>query len=90
MSIRNLILGLDSFTVSCLTIYDSLLKNAIDIIRKCDSYFITKCNRRLLQNVSGFVLQSATIYYKMWQLLQIATVQSPIKVERKTVNIILC
>ena len=45
-------------------------------------YFITKCDKSLLQNVSGFLLQNATvllqnatIYYKMWRLLQIAAVQ---------------
>ena len=40
--------------------YDSLLQNATDII--------TKCDRSLLQNVSGFLLQNATV------LLQNATV----------------
>ena len=48
---------------------DTLLQNATGIITKCDSYFITKCNRSLLQNVSGFLLQNATV------LLQNATVQ---------------
>ena len=41
--------------------YDTLLQNAIDIITKCYSYSITKCNRNLLQNVSGFLLQNATV-----------------------------
>ena len=40
--------------------YDSLLQNAIDII--------TKCDRTLLQNVSGLLLQNASV------LLQNATV----------------
>ena len=44
----NLILGVNSVTVSYLMHYDSLLQNATDIITKCDSYFITKCNRSLL------------------------------------------
>ena len=39
---------------------DSLSQNATDIVRKCDSYFITKCERSLLQNVSGFLLQNGT------------------------------
>ena len=45
--------------------YDSLLQNARDII--------TKCNRSLLQNASGFLLQNATVYYKIQQLLQNTT-----------------
>ena len=38
------------------------------IITKCDSYFITKCVRSLLQNASVFLLQNTTV------LLQNATV----------------
>ena len=92
MSIGNLILGVNSVTVSYLIHYDSLLQNATDIITVCNNYFITKCDRSLLQNASGFLLQNATIflqkrdiYYKMWQfyqmrrLLQIATVRSSIE-----------
>ena len=45
-----------------------LLQNATDIITKWDSYFIAKCDRSLLQNTSGFLLQNETI------LLQNATV----------------
>ena len=60
MSIVNLILGANSATVSYLIHYDSLLQNATD--------FITKCDRNLLQNASGFLLQNATV------LLQNATV----------------
>ena len=60
--------------------YDSLLQNATDIIPKNESYFITKCDRSLLQNASGFSLQHATVllqnatviakcavYYKLWK-----------------------
>ena len=36
--------------------YDTLLQNATDIITKSDSYFITKCERSLLQNVPGLLL----------------------------------
>ena len=61
MSLGNLILGVNSVTVSCLIHYDSSLQNTIDIITKCDSYFITKCDRSLLQNASGFLLQNATV-----------------------------
>ena len=59
-SIRNLILVVNSATVSYLFHYDSLLQNATDITTKRDSYFITKCNKSLLQNVSHFLLQNAT------------------------------
>ena len=40
--------------------YDFLLKNATDIITKCDSYFITKCDTSVIQNVTVF-LQNATV-----------------------------
>ena len=68
MSIGNLILVVNSFTVSYLICYNSLLQNATDVITKCNSYFITKCDRSLLQNASGFLLQNVTV------LLQNATV----------------
>ena len=61
MSIGNLHLGVSSVTVSYLIRYDTLLQNATDIITKCDSYFNTKCDRSLLQNTSGFLLQNATV-----------------------------
>ena len=44
------------------------MQNATDIITKCESYFITKCDISLLQNASGFSLQNAAV------LLQNATV----------------
>ena len=60
--------------------YDTLLQNAADIITKCHSYFIKKCDRSLLQNASGFLLQDTTVFFnkmrhlfKMRQLLQNAT-----------------
>ena len=59
MIIRNLILGVNSITVSYLTYCYNLLQNARDIITKCDSYFITKYGS----------------YRKMRHLLQIATAQ---------------
>ena len=40
--------------------YDSVLQNATDAITKCDSYFITKRDRSLLKNESGFLFQNAT------------------------------
>ena len=61
MSIRNLILGVNSVIVSYLIDYDTLLQNAIDIITKCDSYFITKGDRRLLKNPSDFLLHASFI-----------------------------
>ena len=68
MTIGNLILGVHSVTVSNPIHCDSLLQNATDVISKCDGYFITKCDRNLLQNASGFLLQNTTV------LLQNATV----------------
>ena len=61
------------------------------VITKCDNYFITKCDRKLLQNDLIFLLQNARVntkcgntittcdsYYKMWRLLQIVTVNNEI------------
>ena len=59
-SIRNLILGVNSVTVLYSIHYESLLQNATDIITLCESYFVTKSDRSLFQNVSGFLLQNAT------------------------------
>ena len=64
MSIRNLILGVSSVTVSYLIHYDSLLQNPTDIITKCDNYFIAKCDRSSLQNALGSLIQNATA---LWQ-----------------------
>ena len=47
--------------------HDSLQQNATDIISKCDGYFIAKYDRSLLQ-------MRQVSYYKMRQLLQIATI----------------
>ena len=55
MGIGNLISGIIGVTVSHLICYDSLLQNATDIITKYNSSFITKCDRILLQNASGFL-----------------------------------
>ena len=62
MSIRNIILGVNSVTVSYLIRYDSLSQNATDVIIKCGSYFIAKCKRSSLKNVLGFLLKNATVY----------------------------
>ena len=56
----------DSVTVSYLSRYDSLLQNVSDIITKCDSYFIAKCD--------SFITKCDS-YYKMRRLLQIETIQ---------------
>ena len=61
------VMGVISVTVSYLIHYDSLLQYATDILAKCDSYFITKCNRSLLQNASGFYYKMRQFYYKMRQ-----------------------
>ena len=61
MSIRNLIFGVSSVTVSYMTLYGSLFQNERDVITKCDSYFITKCERSLLQIASSFLLQNGTV-----------------------------
>ena len=39
----------------------SLLQNARDIVSKCNSYFITKYVRSLLQNAPSFLLQNVTV-----------------------------
>ena len=65
MSIENLILGVYVVTVSYLIHYESLLQNATDIITRCDSYLIPKCDRSLLQNVSSFLFRMRQFYYKM-------------------------
>ena len=64
ISIRNLIFSVNSVTVSDLICYDNVLQNATDVITKYNSYFVTKCSRSLLQNVSGFLLQNATVLLK--------------------------
>lgn len=35
-----------------------------DTITNRDSYFIAKCDKNILQNVSGFLLQNATVIKK--------------------------
>ena len=58
---HKLIWGVISVTVSYLIHYDTFLENAADIITKCESYFITKRSRSLLQNASSFLLQNVTV-----------------------------
>ena len=65
MSIGNLILGVNSVTVSYLIRYESLLQNATDIF--------TNATANLLQNMSKVYYKMRQVfYYKMRQLLQIA------------------
>ena len=68
VTIRNMTFGVNSVTVSDLSCFDSLLQNATDVITKWDTYFVTKCDRSLLQNAPGFLLQNMKV------LLQNATV----------------
>ena len=56
--------------ISYLVHYDTLLQNEADITAKCDSNFPTKCDRSLLQNASGFLLQNKTVLSQMRQLLK--------------------
>ena len=76
-----MILGVTSVAVSYLILYDSLLQNATDIIAKCDSYFIAKCDRSLLQNATVITKCDDFItkydrYYKIRRLLRIARVHT--------------
>ena len=43
--------------------YESLLQNAADIVTKCDTVLITKCNRNLSQNAT-VLLQTAAVVTK--------------------------
>ena len=74
-------MGVSSVTVAYLIHYDSLLQNVKDII--------TKCDKSLLQNASGFFISKCDsfitecgsycnlrrFYYKMRQFLQNAAVE---------------
>ena len=55
-------------TLSYLGPYDTLFQNVTGIITKCNSYFITKLGKNLLQNSSGLLSQNGTLllrnYYK--------------------------
>ena len=56
-------------TVSYLVHYDTLLQNAENIFRKCDSYFIKKLDKSLLQKASDIFLKMRLFFYQMPQLL---------------------
>ena len=47
--------------VSYLVHYDTLLQNATDITTKCNSYLIANCDKNLLQDASGDILQNNTV-----------------------------
>ena len=60
---------------------DSLLQDAKDLITKCDSCFITKCDGSLLQNATVITncdnfITKCDSYYKIRRLLQIAAVHT--------------
>ena len=73
--------------VSYLLHDETVLQNSTNIITKCDSYFITKCDKHLLQYTSGFFTSKCNSFivkcdryykmqrfrYKIWQLLQNTT-----------------
>ena len=61
-------------TVSYLVHYDTLLQNAADIIAKCDSYFITKCDKSYDKMRQVFYYKMWQFYYKIRQLLQNASI----------------
>ena len=55
---------------------DTLLQIAKYVIAKCDSYFITICEKSYLQNMPTFYNKMQQFYYKMRQLLQAILVQA--------------
>ena len=65
MNIRNLILRVSIVTNSYLIHYNSLFQNVADIIKKCDSYFITKCNSFITKCGSYYKLRQ--FHYKLRQ-----------------------
>ena len=83
MNIGNLILVANSVTIPYLIHYDSLLQNATDITAKGDSYFITKCDRRLLQNATGFLSQIRAVSTKCGDFIINAAVMKNVTVITK-------
>ena len=79
MSIGNLILGVNSVTVSYLIHYDSLLQNSTEVYWKMRQDFYYKMRQFFLQNATiitnynNFITKCDS-YYKVRRLLQIATV----------------
>ena len=75
-------------TIPYLVHYENLLQNVPDVITKCGSCCITKCDKNLFQNMSDFLLQNGTVllqtetvitkcdsYYEMRRLLQNKSVE---------------
>ena len=69
MSIGNLILGVNSVTVSYLIHYDSLLQNATDIIKKMRQLFYYEMQQKFMTKCVRFLMINATVYYKLWQYI---------------------
>ena len=42
--------------------YDTFLQNLEHIVTKYNSFFITKCDKSLLQSASRFLLQNGTVF----------------------------
>ena len=68
-------------TILYLVYFDTFLQSARDIFKTCNSYFIKKYDKSLLQNASGFYITKydsfitkSDSYYKMSHLLQNASV----------------
>ena len=77
MSIENLILGINSVTVSYLIRYDSLLQNAADIITNWGTILldiITNATEVYYKIGQVLYYKMRQFYYKMQQLLQVATI----------------
>ena len=55
--------------VSYLVHYDTLLQNVAHIITKYNGYFITKCDKSLLENASDFLLQNAAVLLQNARLI---------------------
>ena len=61
-------------------------QNAKDIITKCYSYFITKWERSLLQNVSGFLLQNAIVLLQNMTVITNCDSRTGNKLMKQTTN----
>ena len=72
MSIGNLILSVNSVTVSCLIHYDSLLPNETAILLQNATVLLQ--NTTVISNCNNFITKCDS-YYKMRRLVQIVTVK---------------
>ena len=64
MSIRNVIFGVGSVTVSYLIRYGILLQNAADVITKCDSYLFQNATEVYYKMRQVFYYKRRQFYYK--------------------------